>query len=72
MAYKLFGADDVIPKKGGLDNIVGFHSFVCDEEADISNLPDHSKTAFGSVAIIMDTNDVYWLRTDGKWKKGGA
>lgn len=57
-----------------------YREFICDKVADIENLPsnqglgniragdDLSKLcSTGSIAIVLETSDVYMINTEGEW-----
>ena len=44
-------------------------SYICDGDADVSNLPE---CACGSSALVIATGDVYVVNTQGAWTKVGG
>ncbi len=72
MAYKKFGTSDIHPNEGEKGtHVVNYHSYICDNENDVANLPDKESTAIGSLAFIMETGNLYALQSDGTWVKVG-
>lgn len=47
--------------------IYNVQEFIMDSEQDVQNLP--SSVAAGSVAICIDTSNVYMLNSHGEWHK---
>lgn len=48
------------------DIAYGVKEFTCDSAKDLENLPS---CEMGSVAIIIDTSDVYMKNSENKWVK---
>ena len=42
--------------------------FMADSVADIAELPGLDQCAPGSTCLVIDTSEVYMLKTDGTWK----
>lgn len=43
-------------------------TLICDTAADVANLQtEHPNCGTGSMALVIDTGDVYVVNTSGKW-----
>lgn len=42
--------------------------FIADNEVDIIDLPGIGQCAPGSTCFVIETSEVYMLKTDGTWK----
>ena len=56
----------VMTKRGQMDNQVA-NEFMCDTTADLSRI-DASEITFGSVAVILDTMEVFIANSKKEWK----
>lgn len=56
----------VMTKHGQMDNQVA-NEFMCDTAADLSKI-DSSEITFGSVAVILDTMEVFIANSKKEWK----
>lgn len=68
---KKFGDKDIHPDEDGRTHYVSFHSYICDDETDVKNLPDKEVTAIGSMAFVMTTGKVYTLSSENGWIQFG-
>ena len=56
----------VMTKHGQMDNQVA-NEFMCDTTADLNKI-DSSDITFGSVAVILDTMEVFIANSKKEWK----
>lgn len=56
----------VMTKRGQMDNQVA-NEFMCDTAADLNKI-DSSEITFGSVAVILDTMEVFIANSKKEWK----
>ena len=66
---------------GDRKNSPYYREFICDSASDVANLPTNQKPqdmtqfneknfcATGSVAFVVETSDLYILKSDGTWTK---
>ena len=59
MAYKM-------TKRGSLDNAVT-HEFFCDTADDLANIPSEDIN-LGTVAVVLDTMQVFIANSSKEWK----
>lgn len=63
MAYKLINRQYIDFPKQYMDD------YVCDTEADVTNLPD---AATGSTALVVDSGKIYMVNASGNWVAFGG
>lgn len=56
----------VMTKHGQMDNQVA-NEFMCDTAADLNEI-DSSEITFGSVAVVLDTMEVFIANSQKEWK----